>query len=70
MNSEIAEIISRLKWEKYIRFACDSLERVEPLERAITLLEKYGVSQYKIFIYFLVKDVDEAMERPRFVTSA
>lgn len=56
-----AEIISKLKWIKYIRFSCDQKSRIESIYKACDLLKKYNVSMYKVFIYILVKkDLEEA----------
>lgn len=56
MNDEIAKILSRLKWIRFIRFSCDTVAQIEPVEKAIELLGKYGVRPYRIFIYLLVTD--------------
>jgi hypothetical protein len=67
VTPEIAEIISRLKFIKYIRFACDSFRMVWALTKAIRLLEKYGVPQSRIFVYFLVNDIQDAISRVEFL---
>jgi hypothetical protein len=60
---EIAKILSKIKWVRFIRFACDTTSAVEPLLKAIEKLNRYGVKNYRIFVYLLVKDVSEANER-------
>ena len=63
VTEEIANILSKIKWISYIRFACDTTSAVEPLLKAIEKLNRYGVKNYRIFVYLLVKDVCEANER-------
>lgn len=59
----IAELLSRISWIRYIRFACDTPEAVEPFLLALEKLNKYGVKNYRVFVYLLVKDVNEANSR-------
>ena len=63
VTPEIAEIISKLKWIKYIRFACDTSSMIPAIERTVNLLGKHGVKPYRIFVYTLIQDCDEALKR-------
>lgn len=64
VDEEIAEILARLKWQRYIRFSCDSLGQIEAIQKAAEKLGRYGVKPYRLFIYLLVqKDVDNAARR-------
>ena len=64
ITAEIAQILSRLKWIRFIRFSYDQKSQIEPIRRAIDLLGAYGVRPYRIFIYLLVTaDVIDAAER-------
>jgi radical SAM superfamily enzyme YgiQ (UPF0313 family) len=63
ITDEIAQLFSKIKWIRFIRFACDTTSAVEPLLTAIEKLNKYGVKNYRIFVYVLVKDVDDANQR-------
>lgn len=63
VTEDVAEMLSKIRWLKYIRFACDTMSAVDPLIKAIEKLNKYGIKNYKIFVYVLVKDVEEANER-------
>lgn len=64
VTPEIAEVISKLTWIRFIRFSCDTKSQIEPVRRAIDLLGKHGVKPYRIFIYLLVTpDVEDATER-------
>ncbi|MCM1508279.1 MAG: radical SAM protein [Ruminococcus flavefaciens] len=64
VTKEIAEILSRLKWIKYIRFSCDTTGQIEAVENALRMLENHGIKPYRVFIYLLVtKDLDNAVQR-------
>lgn len=64
VTDRIAEILSRIKWIKYIRFSCDTTAQIKAIENTAELLLKYGVKPYKLFIYLLVtSDVDNAAYR-------
>ena len=63
VTDEIAKLLSKIKWIRYIRFACDTTPAVEPLLKAVEKLNRYGVKNYRIFVYLLVNDVSEANER-------
>ncbi len=64
VDDRVAEILSQIKWMKYIRFSCDQRSQIEPVMNAIDLLVKYGVKTYRIFIYILVTaDIQDASER-------
>ena len=63
VTDEIAKMLSQIKWLRYIRFACDTTSAVEPLLKAIEKLNRYGIKNYRIFVYLLVKGVPEANER-------
>lgn len=64
VDDEIADILSRLKWIRFIRFSCDQRLQIEPIRKTIELLGKHGVKPYRIFIYLLVtSDIQDASER-------
>lgn len=54
VDNRIANILSRIKWIRFIRFSCDQKSQIGPLQRTIELLDKHGVKSYRIFIYLLV----------------
>lgn len=64
VNDDVADILSRLNWIRFIRFSCDQKSQIEPIRKTIELLGKYGVKPYRIFIYLLVTaDIQDATER-------
>lgn len=64
VTDDIADILSRLKWIRFIRFSCDQKSQIGPIRRTIELLGKHGVKPYRIFIYLLVtSDLLDASDR-------
>ena len=64
VDDEIADILSRIKWIRFIRFSCDQKTQIESIRNTVELLKKYGVKPYRIFIYLLVTaDIRDASER-------
>jgi tRNA A37 methylthiotransferase MiaB len=53
VTDEIAKLLSKIKWIRFLRFSCDTTPAVEPLLRAIEKLNRYGVKNYRIFVYRL-----------------
>jgi radical SAM superfamily enzyme YgiQ (UPF0313 family) len=63
VTDEIAGLLSKIKWIRFIRLACDTTPAVEPLIKALERLNRSGVKNYRIFVYVLVKDVEDANNR-------
>nr|DAE47064.1 MAG TPA: Radical SAM superfamily [Caudoviricetes sp.] len=63
VTDDIAKMLSKVKWINSIRFACDTLSAIDPLLTALEKLNKYGLKNYKVFVYVLVKDINDAYTR-------
>lgn len=63
ITPEVAEIISRLKWIREIRTACDTDGVLDTVIEKIELLKSKGVNPRRIFVYVLVKDIESAERR-------
>ena len=63
VTPEIAKIISRLKWIRYIRFSCDTKQALAPVCEATKLLLEAGVAKSRLWSYLLVQDIGDAMFR-------
>lgn len=64
VDDRIADILSRLKWIRFIRFSCDQKNQIQAVQNTIGLLSRYGVKPYRIFIYLLVTpDLKDASDR-------
>lgn len=63
-DSYILDLLAKVKWIRYIRFACDRMSQLESVTKCISELKRRGIKPYRIFIYCLIgEDVSEAFER-------
>lgn len=56
VTGEIAEILSKLRWIKYLRFSCDTTAQIEHIQKTAEMLGKHGIKPYRLFIYLLVTE--------------
>ena len=63
IDDDVARILSKLQWIRFIRMSCDTDEMLETVIRTIERLGKFGVKAYRIFVYLLVTDVKSAENR-------
>lgn len=56
VTDEIAQILSKLKWIRFLRFSCDSIPQIAAIHKTSEMLEKHGIKPSKLFIYLLVTD--------------
>ena len=66
-NKDVAELLSRVKWSRYIRIACDTKSQMPIVEKALANLNEFGLKNYRVFVYLLVKDIKDAHERALFL---
>lgn len=67
VTPEIADILSRLKWIRFIRTACDTDSEMDAVEKMTRMLNLGGVLPYRIFVYVLVRDIESAERRVQFL---
>ena len=67
IDDSIAKRLSKVKWLKPIRLACDSKSQMPYVKKAIKLLRKYNTTPTNYFVYVLVKDIEDALERVMFL---
>lgn len=70
ITPEIARLLSKLKWIRFIRMSCDTDEMLPVVMRAIELLKAQGVKPYRVFVYLLVQDIESAERRAIALRSA
>lgn len=63
ITPEVAELLSKLKWIRFIRMSCDTDAMLDVVLRAIHFLEKNGVKPYRVFVYLLVQGIASAEKR-------
>ena len=62
-DAYILDLLARVKWTKQIRFACDQMSQLEAVTKCVKELGRRGIKPYRIFVYCLIRDVDESLER-------
>ena len=62
-NAYILDLLARVKWMKQIRFACDRMAQLEAVIKCAKELGRRGIKPYRIFVYCLIQDVEESLER-------
>ena len=63
IDDDVADVLSRLKWIRFIRMSCDTDAMLDVVVRAIERLRNRGVKPYRVFVYLLVQDVESAERR-------
>jgi len=67
IDAAVARRLKKLKWLTPLRLACDNWAAMQPLFKAVEQLRYHNVTPSRYFCYLLVKDVDEALERVKFL---
>lgn len=67
IDDSVARLLSKVKWLEPLRLACDSLAMMEPIRKAVELLRWHNTTPTRYSCYVLVKDIESALERVRFL---
>ncbi|MBF0189084.1 MAG: radical SAM protein [Magnetococcales bacterium] len=67
IDDQIAQRLGRVKWIRHIRLACDDSSQTPAVKRAVELLRWHNANPARIACYVLIQDVDDALERIRFL---
>ena len=67
IDNSMAKLLGKLKWKPSIRLACDTVAMIEPIRKAVELLRWHNATPSQYFCYVLVKDIDDALERVKFL---
>lgn len=67
IDDGVARRLAALKWLSPLRLACDSSAMMPVIQKAVTLLRWHNCTPTVYFVYVLVKDVSEALERIKFL---
>lgn len=63
ISPEVAALLARLKWIRFIRMSCDTDAMLPVVLEVVRLLEAEGVKPYRVFVYLLVQDIGSAERR-------
>lgn len=67
ITPEIARLFKRLTWKVPLRLACDNKGQIPALRKAIETLRWYNVTPSRYSCYLLVRDIEDAKIRVRFL---
>lgn len=64
-NKDLANLLARVPWKRYLRMAYNSSSITEEVKAAIAYLKEAGLSPRKLFFYMLVKEgeIEDAEKR-------
>lgn len=63
IDDHVARLLSNVKWIRFIRLSCDTQAQLPAIQKAVTLLRWHNANPAQLFVYCLVRDVQEALER-------
>lgn len=63
ITDDVAKLLSKLKWIRFIRMSADTDAMLNVVLTVIERLGKYGVKPYKVFVYVLIQDIESAERR-------
>jgi hypothetical protein len=67
VTDDVAQLLSKVKWIKYIRFALDTESQTDALLSAVEKLNRHGITNRKIFVYTLLRELHESYRRINFL---
>lgn len=62
ITPEVAQLLARLHWIRFVRMSCDTKAMLPVVLNAAQNMEKAGISRSRLWCYVLVQDVQEAHE--------
>lgn len=63
ITPEIAQLLGKCHWIRFLRLACDTSAMLPVIEQAVGYLKEAGVKEHRLWAYALVQDVEEAHKR-------
>lgn len=69
VDDALARLLSRVRWSKSIRLACDHKSQMPAVESSVKAIRRHGGKRYNFSCYVLVQDVEDALERIEFLRS-
>lgn len=63
ISPDVAALLARLKWIRFIRMSCDTDAMLPVVLDAVRLLGMDGVKAYRVFVYLLVQEIESAERR-------
>ena len=67
IDDSVAKLLSKVKWMSAVRLSCDTSSQISTIQKTVALLRWYNVAPRNYFIYILVKEIPDALERIKFL---
>lgn len=67
IDGGVARLLSKVKWRNAVRLACDHKGQMKSIQKAVTLLRWQNVTPRRYFVYTLIRDIEDALERIKFL---
>ncbi len=67
VDPAIASVLGKIRWIRFVRFACDHKAQMPHVERAVSLYRNAAGKKGQIFCYVLVKEIEDALDRVEFL---
>lgn len=63
ITPEVAKLLARLRWIRFVRLSCDTAAILPIIEQAASYLTEAGIPRWRLWCYMLVQEVSEAEQR-------
>ncbi len=67
IDDAMARLLAKVKWRSPLRLACDWSGMLPALRRAVEMLRWHNVKPRRYFVYTLIRDIPDALERLRVI---
>lgn len=63
ITTDVARMLSKLRWIRFVRLSCDTASMLPVIEQAVAYMREAGIAPFRFWCYMLVQDVEEAHRR-------
>ena len=63
ITADVARMLSKLRWIRFVRLSCDTASMLPVIEQAVAYMREAGIAPFRFWGYMLVQDVEEAHRR-------
>jgi hypothetical protein len=67
IDGPMARLLSKVKWLDPLRLACDRQSQMPAIQKAVQHLRYHNCTPGRYFVYVLVRDIEDALERVKFL---
>lgn len=59
ITPEIARLLARLHWIRFVRLSCDTFDMLPVVEQAVAYMKEAGITKSRFWAYMLVQDIED-----------